>query len=80
MAEYCASKAAVSQLHACLRWELRGARGVRCLLVRPYLIDTPLFAGGAPIKVRALRALLPPLEAPCMPPTQGLNPKQTRQN
>ena len=55
-------------------------RGVRCLLVRPYLIDTPLFAGGAPIKVRALRALLPPLEAPCMPPTQGLNPKQTRQN
>ena len=48
MAEYCASKAAVSQLHACLRWELRGARGVRCLLVRPYLIATPLFAGGAP--------------------------------
>ena len=64
MAEYCASKAAVSQLHACLRWELRGARGIRCLLVRPYLIATPLFAGGAPIKVRALRALLPPLEAP----------------
>ena len=64
MAEYCASKAAVSQLHACLRWELRGARGIRSLLVRPYLIATPLFAGGAPIKVRALRALLPPLEAP----------------
>ena len=26
------------------RWELRGVRGVRCLLVRPYLIDTPLLA------------------------------------
>ena len=31
--------------------------------MRPYLIDTPLFAGGAPIRLRALRALLPPMRA-----------------
>ena len=49
LADYCASKAALGMLHACLRWELRAApRGdpVRCLLVQPYLLDTPLFAGG----------------------------------
>ena len=38
LTRYCASKAAVGQLHGCLRWELRGVRGVRCLLVRPYRI------------------------------------------
>ena len=70
LAEYCASKAAVGQLHACLRWELRrrrpaacGGGGVRCLLVRPYMIDTPLFDGGAPLRLRWLRRRLPPLEA-----------------
>ncbi len=63
LAEYCASKAAVSQMHACLRWELRSEPRVRCLLVRPYLIDTPLFAGGAPMRWRWLRALLTPLDA-----------------
>ena len=68
LAEYCASKAAVGQLHACLRWELRRRRpaacgGVRCLLVRPYMIDTPLFDGGAPLRLRWLRRLLPPLDA-----------------
>lgn len=69
----------MSQLHACLRWELRGVRGVRCLLVRPYLIDTPLFAGGAPIKVRVLRALLPPLEASYVA-TRIVRAVQTRQH
>ena len=67
LADYCASKAALGMLHACLRWELRGApRGdtVRCLLVQPYLLDTPLFAGGAPgLFPRLLAFVLPPLSA-----------------
>ena len=51
LGDYCASKAAVSQLHECLRWELQGyqqahAPRVACLHVQPYLLDTPLFAGG----------------------------------
>jgi len=63
MADYSATKAAVAQLHHCLRWELR-CTGVRCLLVQPFMIrDTPLFRGGAPIRYRALRPLLPLLEA-----------------
>ena len=45
----------------------RGApRGdtVRCLLVQPYLLDTPLFAGGAPgLFPRVLAIVLPPLSA-----------------
>ena len=67
LADYCASKAALGMLHACLRWELRGTpRGesVRCLLVQPYLLDTPLFAGGAPgLFPKLLALVLPPLSA-----------------
>ena len=96
LSEYCAAKAAVSQLHECLRWELRNATGglggggaaasmvaargvvggataaraavrdVRCLHVQPYLVDpqdSPLFAGGTPVKYAWARPLVPPLRA-----------------
>ena len=49
-AEYCASKAAVGQMHECLRWELRArpdARHVRSLLVLPYAVRTPMIDGAA---------------------------------
>eukprot|EP00315_Gephyrocapsa_oceanica_P049231 CAMPEP_0185521010 /NCGR_PEP_ID=MMETSP1366-20130426/78938_1 /TAXON_ID=38817 /ORGANISM="Gephyrocapsa oceanica, Strain RCC1303" /LENGTH=123 /DNA_ID=CAMNT_0028132141 /DNA_START=8 /DNA_END=375 /DNA_ORIENTATION=+ len=49
-AEYCASKAAVGQLHECLRWELRArpdARHVRSLLVQPYAVRTQMIDGAA---------------------------------
>ena len=49
-AEYCASKAAVGQMHECLRWELRArpeARHVRSLLVLPYAVRTPMLDGAA---------------------------------
>ena len=37
---------------------------IRCLLVQPYLLDTPLFAGGAPgLFPRLLAFVLPPLSA-----------------
>jgi len=48
LSDYCASKAALSQLHACLRWELRSipkAHGVKSLLIQPYAIRTPMFSG-----------------------------------
>ena len=51
LGEYCASKAAVTQMHECLRWELRAEarpHQLRCLLVQPYMIDTPLFRGAPP--------------------------------
>ena len=74
LVDYCASKAAVRQLHECLRWEQPGrgdggdvggptGRSVHCLHVQPYMIDTPLFAGGQPGRFRWVRALLPPLGA-----------------
>ena len=49
LADYCASKAAIVQLHECLRWELGGDRGeprgeVRLLHVQPYLLDTVRYA------------------------------------
>lgn len=49
-AEYCASKAAVGQMHECLRWELRArpdARDIRSLLVLPYAVRTPMLDGAA---------------------------------
>ncbi len=66
LADYCAAKAAVAQLHECLRWELRARRaphGVRCLLVQTYLLDTPLFAGGRPADGLLLGWLFPTLKA-----------------
>jgi all-trans-retinol dehydrogenase (NAD+) len=75
LADYCAGKAALAQLHECLRWELKAhaglttasrARPVHCLHVQPYMIDerdTPLFAGGTPLRYPWLRALFPPLRA-----------------
>jgi NADP-dependent 3-hydroxy acid dehydrogenase YdfG len=63
VADYCATKAAVSQLHNCLRWELAGT-GVRCMLVQPFMIgDSPLFRGGLPIRYALLRPLVPLLSA-----------------
>lgn len=63
MADYCATKAAVSQLHSCLRWELAGT-GVHCMLVQPFMIgDSPLFRGGRPIRYAVLRPLVPLLSA-----------------
>ena len=38
-------------------------RIVRCLLVQPYAIDTPLFAGCVPMRFAWLRPLLPALRA-----------------
>eukprot|EP00310_Coccolithus_braarudii_P003249 CAMPEP_0183370116 /NCGR_PEP_ID=MMETSP0164_2-20130417/101522_1 /TAXON_ID=221442 /ORGANISM="Coccolithus pelagicus ssp braarudi, Strain PLY182g" /LENGTH=198 /DNA_ID=CAMNT_0025546459 /DNA_START=1 /DNA_END=597 /DNA_ORIENTATION=+ len=49
-AEYCASKAAVGQMHECLRWELRArrdARHLRSLLVLPYAVRTQMIEGAA---------------------------------
>ena len=69
LADYCAAKAAVGQLHACLRCELalaarREPHGLTCLHVQPYLVgDTPLFHGGVPMRYALLRRLLPPLRA-----------------
>ncbi|KAL1515017.1 hypothetical protein AB1Y20_004085 [Prymnesium parvum] len=67
LADYCAAKAAVAQLHACLRCELAAAgeaHRASCLHVQPYLIaDTPLFDGGEPMRYRLLRWCLPPLRA-----------------
>ena len=68
LADYCACKAAIAQLHECLRWELgslgaAAAGNVHLMHVQPYLIDTPLFAGGQPLRYAWLRALLPPLQA-----------------
>ena len=73
LADYSASKAATAQLHECLRWELHAANRdvtassrVRCLHVQPYMVDTrdsPLFAGGTPVKYAWLRPLVPPLRA-----------------
>ena len=84
LADYSASKAAVAQLHECLRWELSAAcrqasdgsttsescgrvtRPPHLLHVQPYMIDhadSPLFAGGAPLKYAWLRPLVPPLRA-----------------
>jgi len=63
LADYCATKAAISQLHRCLRWELKGS-GVHCMLVQPFMIgDSPLFRGGAPIRYPVLRPLVPLLLA-----------------
>jgi NAD(P)-dependent dehydrogenase (short-subunit alcohol dehydrogenase family) len=63
MADYSATKAAVAQLHHCLRWELAGT-GVTCMLVQPFMIgDSPLFRGGKPIRYAALRPLVPLLSA-----------------
>lgn len=53
--EYCASKAALSQLHECLRWEIKKANAdedakrndVRSLLVQPYAVNTPMISGAA---------------------------------
>lgn len=50
----------MAALHECLRWELRGT-GVRCLLVAPYQLETPLLRGGAPLRFGWMRPLLPPL-------------------
>ena len=67
LADYCAAKAAVGQLHACLRCELAAYRKphrLSCLHVQPYLVgDTPLFDGGVPMRYSVLRWLLPPLRA-----------------
>lgn len=78
LADYCASKAAASQIHECLRWELDAtapaphlstrapAHRIRCLHVQPYMIasdDSPLFAGGAPLRYAWLRPLVPPLRS-----------------
>ncbi|KAL3910193.1 MAG: hypothetical protein SGPRY_009147 [Prymnesium sp.] len=67
LSDYCASKAAVAQLHACLRCELSSLplpHCLSCLHVQPYLIgDTPLFEGGVPFRYRLFRMLLPPLRA-----------------
>ena len=71
LSDYCATKAATAQLHECLRWELQqGTQGtpcdVRCLHVQPYMVDhrdSPLFAGGTPVKLPWLRPLVPPLRA-----------------
>ena len=65
LGDYCASKAALLQLHECLRWELSGSEGsgVHCLHVQPHMIDTPLFNGGKPGRFGWVRALLPPLRA-----------------
>ena len=68
LADYCASKAAIVQLHECLRWELGGDRGeprgeVRLLHVQPYLLDTVLFAGGTPFRYAWMRRLVRPLKA-----------------
>ena len=67
LADYCASKAALKQLHECLRWELHclgeRARHVRVCHVQPYLIETPLFEGGTPLKYAWMRPLVPPLRA-----------------
>lgn len=73
LADYCASKAAVAQLHECLRCELRATaklHSVHCLHVQPYAIDTPLFEGAALLgrgrrwqRYSLLRWVLPPLDA-----------------
>ena len=64
LADYCASKAALWQLHECLRWEMRTRdTGVHCLHVQPFKIDTPLFDGGQAGRFWWVRALLPPLRA-----------------
>lgn len=63
LADYCAAKAGLAQLHECLRWELRARRAPRdvsCLHVQPYLIDTPLFEGAA-FRTGWLHRLLPAL-------------------
>jgi NAD(P)-dependent dehydrogenase (short-subunit alcohol dehydrogenase family) len=78
LADYCGAKAAVSQLHECLRVELRGA--VNLLHVVPYAIDTPLFAGGAPWRYGWMRALVPPLrpEAVARSVVLGVQTRQER--
>lgn len=73
-AEYCASKAALSQLHECLRWELKrtgpGA-SIRTLLVQPYAVNTRMISGAALLgegstsahrRFALMRRVLPPLE------------------
>lgn len=55
-AEYCASKAALSQFHECLRWELKKANGgchesdrtnIRSLLIQPYAVKTSMISGAS---------------------------------
>ena len=65
LADYCASKAAVCQLHECLRCEIRlraAPPRVHCLLVLPYLLDTPLFDGGESMRWQWLQWLFPAIE------------------
>jgi all-trans-retinol dehydrogenase (NAD+) len=50
LVEYCASKAALIQLHEALRWELRvhdRTAAIRTLLVQPYAVDTDMLSGAA---------------------------------
>ena len=68
MAEYCASKAAIKQLHDCLRWELRAARDVHLLLVQPYAVNTGMIKGAALLGENStrfawLKMVLPVLDA-----------------
>lgn len=65
LGDYCAGKAALAQLHECLRWELPQPQ-TRLVHVQPYMIDpedSPLFDGGQPLRYHALRGVIPPLRA-----------------
>ena len=71
LADYCASKAAVAQMHECMRWELAARaepHDVRLLHVQPYAIDTPMLDGaallgrGSWLRYVLLRRVLPPLD------------------
>ena len=80
-AEYCASKAALSQFHECLRWELKKAndvrpestrRNVRSLLIQPYAVKTSMisgasFLGGGTTSVRRRFALIGKVLPPLEP-------------
>jgi NAD(P)-dependent dehydrogenase (short-subunit alcohol dehydrogenase family) len=61
LADYCASKAAATRLHECLRLELAKRRvgDVRTLLVAPYAVRTDMFRG---IETAFSRTLLPHLD------------------